>query len=143
MQTGEKLLEAVRKYNAWDARCPSRRLLDLIADKWTTLVLVVLAPTPKFYSQIRRDVSGISHKMLSQTLRTLEEQHLVLRTVYPTVPPRVEYALTPLAETLVPTLLALIGWAESHASEFQLLACPSPAPTSEAREYVTSGDRQA
>ncbi len=92
------------RYNAWDARCPSRRLLDLIADKWTTLVLVALTPAPKFYSQIRRDVSGISHKMLSQTLRTLEEQHLVRRTVYPTVPPRVEYALTPLAETLVPTL---------------------------------------
>lgn len=123
MQAGEKLLEAVRKYNAWDARCPSRRLLDLIADKWTALILVALAPGPKYYSQIRRDVVGISHKMLSQTLRMLEEQRLVVRTVYPTVPPRVDYALTPLAETLIPLLLGLITWAETHAAEFQLADC--------------------
>lgn len=117
MTVGEELLEAVRTYNAWDARCPSRRLLDLIADKWTTLVLVALAPGPKYYSDIRREVAGISHKMVSQTLRTLERQRLVLRTVYPTVPPRVEYALTPLAKTLIPTLLELISWAEMHAAE--------------------------
>ncbi len=117
IDAGEQLLEAVRLYNAWDARCPSRRLLGLIADKWTTLVLVALAPGPKYYSDIRREVTGISHKMVSQTLRTLEQQRLVLRTVYPTVPPRVEYALTPLAETLIPTLLALISWAETHAVE--------------------------
>ena len=117
MQTGEQLLESVRTYNAWDARCPSRRLLDLIADKWTTLVLVSLSSGPKYYSDVRRDVAGISHKMTSQTLRTLEKQHFVVRTVYPTVPPRVEYALTPTAETLIPTLLELITWAETHVAE--------------------------
>lgn len=120
MQVDEELLATVRKYNAWDSRCPSRRLLDLIANKWTTLVLVAVASGPKYYSQLRRDVVGISHKMLSQTLRTLEEQRLVVRTVYPTVPPRVDYGLTPLAETLVPTLFALITWAETHAAEFTL-----------------------
>src|SRR3954466_6618132 len=99
MQVGERLLEAVRTYNVWSASCPSRRVLDLIADKWTTLVLVSLATGPKYYSQIQRDVNGISHKMLSQTLRTLERYRFVLRTVYPSVPPRVEYRLTPLAET--------------------------------------------
>lgn len=117
VHTGEQLLEAVRTYNAWDARCPSRRLLDLIADKWTTLVLVSLSSGPKYYSDVRRDVAGISHKMTSQTLRTLERQHFVVRTVYPTVPPRVEYALTPTAETLIPTLLELITWAETHVAE--------------------------
>lgn len=117
---GRELLETVRRYNAWDARCPSRKLLDLIADKWTTLVLVALTSGPKYYSEIRRDVSGISHKMLSQTLRGLEQQHFVVRTVHPTVPPRVDYALTPLAETLVPTLLELITWAETHANEFHM-----------------------
>lgn len=117
MNAGQQLLNTVRSYNAWDARCPSRRLLDLIADKWTTLVLVALASGPRYYSEIRRDVAGISHKMLSQTLRTLEKQGLVVRTVHPTIPPRVEYALTPIATTLIPTLLELISWAEAHAAE--------------------------
>lgn len=58
--------------------------------------------------------------MLSQTVRTLEEQQLVVRTVYPTAPPRVDYTLTPLAETLIPTLLTLITWAETHAAEVRL-----------------------
>jgi DNA-binding HxlR family transcriptional regulator len=121
MQAGERLLESLHKYQVWNARCPSRRVLDLIADKWTTLVLVSLATGPKYYSQLKRDVSGISHKMLSQTVRTLERYRFVVRTVYPAVPPRVEYTLTPLAETLIPTLNGLIGWAETHAAEFPLL----------------------
>src|SRR4051812_39927575 len=120
MQAGERLLESLQKYRVWNARCPSRRVLDMIADKWTTLVLVSLATGPKFYSQLKRDVSGISHKMLSQTLRTLERYRFVERTVYPSVPPRVEYTLTPLAETLIPTLHGLINWAEIHAAEFPL-----------------------
>jgi DNA-binding HxlR family transcriptional regulator len=114
---GEKLLEAVRIYNAWDARCPSRRMLNMIADKWTILVLVALASGPRRYSQLRRAINGISHKMLSQTLRDLEARNFLVRTVYPTVPPQVEYTLTPLAETLIPTLLDLITWAENHAAE--------------------------
>jgi DNA-binding HxlR family transcriptional regulator len=95
-------------------------LLDLIADKWTTLVIVALADGPRYYSQLKRDVNGISHKMLSQTLQRLEKQGFVTRTVYPTVPPRVEYALTELAQTLLPTLCALIEWAQTHAAEFPM-----------------------
>jgi DNA-binding HxlR family transcriptional regulator len=120
METGE-LLEKIRGSNVWSARCPSRRLLDLIADKWTTLVIVALAGRPKHYSQLKRDVSGISHKMLSQTLQRLEKQGFVTRTVYPTSPPRVEYALTALAQTLLPTLCALIDWAQTHSAEFPML----------------------
>jgi DNA-binding HxlR family transcriptional regulator len=120
MKTGE-VLEKVREHHVWSARCPSRRLLDLIADKWTTLVIVALAGGPKHYSQLKRDVCGISHKMLSQTLRRLEKRRFVTRTVYPTVPPRVEYALTALAQTLLPTLYALIDWAQTHAAEFPML----------------------
>lgn len=119
MPAGEQILAHVRRHNAWDARCPSRRLLDLIADKWATLVLVALSAGPHYYSALRADIAGISHKMLSQTLRELERQRLLTRTVYPTVPPRVEYALTPLAESLIPTLMALITWAEENAAEFQ------------------------
>ena len=119
----DELLASVHKYNAWDARCPSRRLLDLIADKWTALVLVALASGPRRYGQLRRDVSGISHKMLSQTVRGLEAQRFVVRTIYAEVPPRVEYALTPLAETLIPALLGLITWAETHAADLQVAEC--------------------
>jgi DNA-binding HxlR family transcriptional regulator len=95
-------------------------LLDLIADKWTTLVLVALADGPRHYSQLKRDANGISHKMLSQTLQRLEKQGFVTRTVYPTVPPRVEYALTELAQTLLQTLCTLIEWAQTHAAEFPM-----------------------
>jgi DNA-binding HxlR family transcriptional regulator len=105
----------------WSVLCPSWRLLDLIADKWTTLVIVALADGPRHYSQLKRDVSGISHKILSQTLKQLEKQCVVTRTVYPTVPPRVEYALTALTQTLLPTLCALIDWAQTHAPEFPML----------------------
>jgi len=125
MQTGELLLERVRKYNVWSAACPSRRVLDLIADKWTTLVLVELAPSPKYYTEIQHDVSGISHKMLSQTLRNLEKQNFVIRTVFPTVPPRVNYALTPLAQSLIPTLYDLINWAQDNVEAIQP---PEPEP---------------
>jgi DNA-binding HxlR family transcriptional regulator len=107
METGE-VLEKIRGSNVWSTRCPSRRLLDLIADKWTTLVIVTLASGPKHYSQLKRDVCGISHKMLSQTLQRLEKRRFVTRTMYPTAPPRVEYALTALAQTLLPALCALI-----------------------------------
>lgn len=120
METGA-LLGRLRGSDVWSARCPSRRLLDLIADKWTTLVIVALADGPRHYSQVKRDVNGISHKMLSQTLQRLEKQGFVTRTVYPTVPPRVEYALTELAQTLLPTLCALIEWAQTHAAEFPML----------------------
>ncbi|GHO47163.1 winged helix-turn-helix transcriptional regulator [Ktedonospora formicarum] len=120
METGE-LFRKIAGSDVWSTRCPSRRLLDLIADKWTMLVIVALADGPRHYSQLKRDVSGISHKMLSQTLQRLEKQCFVTRTVYPTVPPRVEYALTALAQTLLPTLCALIEWAQTHAVEFPML----------------------
>ncbi|HLZ61497.1 MAG TPA: helix-turn-helix domain-containing protein [Ktedonosporobacter sp.] len=120
MKTGE-VLEKVREHHVWSAHCPSRRLLDLIADKWTMLVIVTLAGGPKHYSQLKREVGGISHKMLSQTLQRLEKRRFVTRTVYPTVPPRVEYALTALAQTLLPTLCALIDWAQTHSTEFPML----------------------
>jgi DNA-binding HxlR family transcriptional regulator len=117
----ETLLGKIRVSDLGGARCPSRRLLDLIAEKWTTLVIVALADGPRHYSQLKRDVSGISHKMLSQTLQRLEKHSFVTRTVYPTVPPRVEYALTAQAQTLLPTLCALIEWAQTHADEFPML----------------------
>ncbi len=103
--------------NIWDARCPSRALLDLIADKWTTLVIVKLSGGTVRYGRLHREIGGISHKMLSQTLRSLERRCLVKRTIHETVPPQVEYALTEHGRSLLVPLTGLIEWAESHANE--------------------------
>jgi DNA-binding HxlR family transcriptional regulator len=94
--------EAVKK--SWDpyaSGCPSRDVLDRIGDKWTVLVLSELADAgPRRFTALRNRLAGVSEKMLTQTLRALERDGLVTRTVYPTVPPRVEYELTTLGETL-------------------------------------------
>src|SRR4029434_6187509 len=78
-----------------DAQCPSRLVLDRIADKWTALIIQVLAHGTKRYAALQREIGGISQKMLTQTLRSLERDGLVQRKVYPVVPPRVEYSLSP------------------------------------------------
>lgn len=96
------------------ANCPSRRLLDRIGDRWTVLIIGTLAGGPKRFSEIRRSVAGISQKMLTQTLRGLERDGLVTRTVYAEVPPRVEYELTDAGETLRAPLKALENWSIEH-----------------------------
>lgn len=96
------------------AGCPSRRLLDRIGDRWTVLVVGTLADGPRRFSEIRRAVEGVSQKMLTQTLRGLERDGLVTRTVYGEVPPRVEYELTTAGETLRVPLKALEQWSIEH-----------------------------
>lgn len=97
----------------YDPRCPTRLVLDRIADKWTVMLLVTLAAAPTRFAALRRR-TGISQKMLSQTLRRMERDGLVSRHVFPTVPVTVEYAATPLGRTLAATLDSLRDWAESH-----------------------------
>jgi DNA-binding HxlR family transcriptional regulator len=99
--------------------CPSRLLLDRVADKWTALVIHVLADGRRRFSQLEREIQGISQKMLTQTLRDLEHDGLVERTVYPVVPPHVDYRLTPLGRSLREPLEALCAWAERHMPEIQ------------------------
>lgn len=96
------------------AGCPSRRLLDRIGDRWTVLVVGALATGPVRFSAIRRTVEGVSQKMLTQTLRGLERDGLVIRTVYAEVPPRVEYELTAAGQTLQEPLKALERWSIEH-----------------------------
>jgi DNA-binding HxlR family transcriptional regulator len=107
--------------SSWDpyARgCPSRDLLDRIGDKWTVLVLGELARhEPCRFTQLRKRLSGVSEKMLTQTLRALERDGLVHRTVYPAVPVRVEYALTPLGQTLREPLKMLTDWSVRHIDQ--------------------------
>jgi DNA-binding HxlR family transcriptional regulator len=105
----------------WDPyahKCPSRELLDRIGDKWTVLVLGALGESqPQRFTALRRRLTGVSEKMLTQTLRSLERDGLIHRTVYATVPPRVEYELTPLGETLRPVLAALKEWSAEHMAD--------------------------
>jgi len=96
-----------------------RQALALIADKWAVLVITTLAGGPYRYNALRRELDGVSQKMLTQTLRDLECNGLVARTVHPDTPPRVEYALTPLGQTLVEALTVLRDWAEDHYHEVE------------------------
>jgi DNA-binding HxlR family transcriptional regulator len=104
-------------WNTYVAACPTRMVLDRIADKWTVLVVSALQSETKRFTVLRREVGGISQKMLTQTLRGLERDGLVSRTVYPTVPPKVEYALTPLGYTLVKLLDDIRVWAERNIED--------------------------
>ena len=107
------------KPNVLDASCPTRRVLDLIADKWTALAIHVLAGGTFRYGELHRALGGISQKMLTQTLRNLEANGLVKRTVHGEIPPRTEYTLTPLGRTLIEPLNALCAWAEAHMAQVE------------------------
>ena len=96
-----------------------RQALALIADKWAVLIITTLAGEPRRYNALRREIAGVSQKMLTQSLRDLECNGLVARTVYPDTPPRVEYRLTPLGETLVEALGVLRDWADAHYHEVE------------------------
>lgn len=105
------------EFDAYFASCPSRKLLDRIADKWVALAVKSLAEGPKRYSEVSRQLAGVSQKMLTQTLRSLERDGILTRTVTPSVPARVDYALTPLGESLSVILGQLKEWAEQHVPE--------------------------
>jgi DNA-binding HxlR family transcriptional regulator len=107
----------VRKGDVLDPSCPSRQVLERVGEKWTALVIQVLADGTHRYSDLQRRVGGVSQKMLTQTLRGLERDGLIARRVYPVVPPRVEYSLTPLGRTLIEPLDAICRWAERHLPE--------------------------
>jgi DNA-binding HxlR family transcriptional regulator len=94
-----------------------RVVLDRVADKWTVLVLGLLAEGPLRFNALRRQVAGVSQKMLSQVLKSLERDGLVTRHAHATVPVTVEYRITPLGVTLSATLDALRVWAETHIAE--------------------------
>jgi DNA-binding HxlR family transcriptional regulator len=105
--------------SVFKAQCPSRIVLDRIADKWTALIIQVLANGTRRYAELKKEIDGISQKMLTQTLRSLERDGLVLRKVHPVVPPKVEYSLTRLGRTLIDPLHALCRWSERHLNELQ------------------------
>lgn len=112
-----KINHITSPWDAFNAQCPTRLVLNRIADKWTVLVVSSLQTGTKRFGVLKREIGGISQKMLTQTLRGLERDGLITRTIYPTVPPKVEYALTPLGRTLVGLLEAIRVWSESHIDE--------------------------
>ncbi|MEV0268266.1 MAG: helix-turn-helix transcriptional regulator [Hamadaea sp.] len=109
--------QAKFEYNAFLALCPTRQLLDSLSDKWVCLILAALADGPLRYSDLARQIAGVSQKMLTQSLRSLERDGLVTRTVTASVPVRVDYELTTLGESLMPVVRAVKIWAETHMDE--------------------------
>jgi DNA-binding HxlR family transcriptional regulator len=103
----------------WDRRadCEVRQILDRIADKWSLLVIALLEDRTMRFSELQRQIDGVSQRMLTVTLRQLERDGLVARTVHPVVPPKVEYALTPLGGSLHRTIQALVTWTESNQGQ--------------------------
>ncbi|MFD1151704.1 winged helix-turn-helix transcriptional regulator [Saccharothrix hoggarensis] len=103
----------------WDHRagCEVRTVLERVADRWTLLTLSYLAERSHRFGELRRKIDGVSQRMLTVTLRQLERDGLVLRTVHPTVPPRVDYELTPLGANLHETVQVLSAWSDRHEAE--------------------------
>jgi DNA-binding HxlR family transcriptional regulator len=108
---------AAREYDAYLASCPARQLVNRISDKWVTLILSALGDGPQRYSDLSRRIAGVSQKMLTQTLRSLERDGLLTRQVTPSVPVRVDYELTPLGMSLMPLIACIKTWAETHMDE--------------------------
>src|SRR5215218_2942478 len=97
-----------------EVSCEVRKLLDRVGDKWSLLVMKLLDDGTLRFTELRRQIDGISQRMLTLTLRQLERDGLVQRTVHAVVPPRVDYALTPLGRTLHETVRSLVAWTEAH-----------------------------
>lgn len=122
MNASLKSLERSRgtpRPDVYNSQCPTRLILDRIADKWTVLVMMTLETGPVRFNSLRRKIDGISQKMLAQTLKQLERDGLVTRTAIATVPVTVEYALTSLGATLTDAVKSLSEWAEKHIRDVE------------------------
>jgi len=108
--------------DAYSAACPCRELLDLLANKWSALALTALEDGPRRFGALRTKLQGISPKMLTQTLRRLEELSVVTRVVYPSVPLHVEYSLTQLGRDACVPLGELRRWVEANVDRIPALA---------------------
>jgi DNA-binding HxlR family transcriptional regulator len=107
----------MRNGNVYAADCPTRQILDRVGDKWAVLILLLLRDDTKRFNQLRRAIEGISQKMLSQVLKSLERDGLIRRRVIATVPVTVEYSMTPLGITLAGAVDPLRDWAEQNLKD--------------------------
>src|SRR5919204_6088598 len=117
MGTSEKLMTPPP--DVFDPNCPTRQVLDRIGDRWTVLVVLTLLGRTLRFTELRREIRGVTPKALTATLRALERDGLVERRVYAEVPPRVEYTLTELGASLEAPLRAITDWAEEHITEIE------------------------
>ena len=106
-------------YSVLKPGCPSRLVLDRIADKWTALIIQILARETLRYSALQREIGDISQKVLTQTLRSMERDGLVRRKVYDNATPKVEYTLTSLGRTLIEPLQGLCRWSEKYLPQLE------------------------
>jgi DNA-binding HxlR family transcriptional regulator len=107
------------KPDAYSANCPTRQILDRVGDKWAVLILLLLRGEPMRFNRLRRAIEGISQKMLSQVLKSLERDGLLRRRAFATVPVTAEYSITPLGQTLAEAVDPLRDWAEQNLKEVQ------------------------
>ncbi len=99
--------------------CRAREVLQRVGDKWSVLAIDLLGPGTMRFSELHRAIDGITARMLTVTLRGLERDGIVTRTIHPVIPPRVEYALTPMGRTLLDTIGQLVAWADTHLPEIE------------------------
>jgi len=120
--TAQKLIDSLQRWQdsaITAANCPVRDVIDHLGDKWSTLLITVLATGPQRFNAIKRAVPDISQRMLTQTLRDLQRDGLITRHVFPTQPPSVEYRLSEMGQSLLEPLAAMIFWAEAHHPAIQ------------------------
>ena len=113
----------------WSDTCPSRDVLGLLASKWVALLIPLLRKGPRRNGELMRAIAGVSQKMLTQTLRDLERHGLIARRDYAEVPPRVDYALTPLGDSLAKTIVALDDWVIRNYSAMARAAAAERGPS--------------
>lgn len=111
--------EAWREQDSGVHNHPAREVLGQIGDKWSSLVIITLSQHPKRFGELKREIPGISQRVLTQTLRQLEMNGLLNRYVFPTRPPNVEYSLTPLGESFLIPLWSVTNWADIHHPKIQ------------------------
>lgn len=117
MTSSSSLASTDGRFDVMAAACPTRQVMSRIGDKWTLLTLFALRDRTLRFSELRREVEGVSQKMLTQTLRGLERDGLVSRRVHATIPPKVEYSVTPLGASLEQVIASLRAWAYGHMDE--------------------------
>jgi DNA-binding HxlR family transcriptional regulator len=116
---GTTLAPLIHPYDVYSEACPTRLVLERLADKWVVLIIGRLALRPMRFNQLRRDIQGVSQKVLSQTLKRLERDGLVQRHAFATVPVTVEYSITPLGLSLATRVAEIARWAEQHIEAVQ------------------------
>jgi len=127
--TNERIAERLRRGDVLSAECPSREVLQHVTSRWGVLLLLVLLDGTQRFSELRRKVNGVSEKMLAQTLRWLQEDGFVDRRSFNTVPPHVEYSLTPLGREVAQRVESLADWIEDHIDLLgRVQAPPMDAP---------------